>query len=163
MVLIRPRSASGSRLRPGETARRFSAGFSLVELLVSITIMVILAGVVGLRLVNAPGRARVARAKAEIALFKTAIQMYVNDNMAPPTARQGLSALVEKPTLPPVPENFPKGGYLDRVTLPLDPWGNDYVYLVPGSRGEPFEIVTYGSDAAPGGDGEAADISSSEL
>lgn len=142
---------------------RARAGFSLVELLVAVTIMVILAGVVGLKLVNAPGKARVARARTEIALFKTAIQMYVNDNRIPPTARQGLQALVSKPTLQPVPEAYPDGGYLDRATLPPDPWGNDYVYLVPGSRGEPFEIVSYGSDAQPGGDGEAADISSSEL
>ncbi len=163
MVLIPSTTSDGVQCAAEKTARRFSAGFSLVELLVSITIMVILAGVVGLKLVNAPGKARVAKAKTEIALFKTAIQMYVNDNRVPPTARQGLSALVEKPTLPPVPENFPNGGYLDRVTLPLDPWGNDYVYLVPGSHGEPFEIVTYGADTQPGGDGENADISSSDL
>jgi general secretion pathway protein G len=138
-------------------------GFSLVELLVAVAIMVILAGVVGLKLVNVPGKARVARAKTEVALFKTALQMYVNDNRALPTARQGLSALVQKPTLPPIPENYPPGGYLDRPTLPLDPWGNDYLYLVPGSRGEAFEVLSYGADAQPGGEGEAADISSSDL
>ena len=163
MVLTLPPRSGKPRRPAGKTARRFSAGFSLVELLVAITIMVILAGAVGLKLIDMPGKARVARAKTEVALFKTAIQMYVDDNLAPPTARQGLSALVEKPTLPPVPGNFPKGGYLDRATLPADPWGNDYIYLVPGSRGEPFEIVTYGADAIPGGDGEAADISSSDL
>ena len=112
---------------------------------------------------DVPGKARVAKARTEVALFKTALQMYVNDNRVLPTARQGLQALVEKPTLPPVPETYPRNGYLDRATLPLDPWGNDYVYLVPGSRGEDFEVLTYGRDGQPGGDGEDADISSSAL
>ncbi len=143
------------------TRRR--TGFTLIELLVAITILVILAGVVGLNLMHEPGRARAARARAELGLFKTALQMYLNDNRTLPTPRQGLQALVSKPALEPVPETYPPGGYLDRTTLPRDPWGNDYAYLVPGRRGERFEIVCYGADGQPGGEAEDADLSSSEL
>lgn len=144
------------------TLRR-TTGFTLIELLVAITILVILAGVVGLNLMHEPGRARVARARAELGLLKTALQMYLNDNRTLPTPRQGLQALVAKPVSEPIPDSYPPGGYLDRTTLPRDPWGNDYAYLVPGRRGERYEILCYGADGQPGGEGEDADISSSEL
>jgi general secretion pathway protein G len=137
-------------------------GFSLIELLVAITIMVILAGVVGLNLMREPGRARMARARAEIGLLKTALQMYLNDNRSLPTPRQGLQALVRKPDVEPIPVAYPAGGYLDRPALPRDPWDNDYLYFVPGRHGERFEVVSYGGDGQAGGNGEDADLSSSD-
>jgi general secretion pathway protein G len=80
-----------------------------------------------------------------------------------PTQEQGLEALVRKPTLPPVPEKFPAEGYLNSPNLPPDPWKHPYIYLVPGRQNEPFEIISYGSDGEPGGQGDAADITSSNL
>jgi len=62
-----------------------------------------------------------------------------------------------------MPENYPEEGYLGSRNLPRDPWKNDYVYLVPGSDGEPYEILSYGADGEPGGEGEQADISSLDL
>lgn len=135
-------------------------GFSLVELLVAVTIMLILAGAVGVRVWHWVPKARVARAQGDIESLKAAVALYRADNFAVPTQRQGLEALVARPTLPPLPKNWREGGYLDTAVLPNDPWGAPYVYLCPGTRGEPFEILSYGSDGAPGGDGEAADISS---
>jgi general secretion pathway protein G len=86
--------------------------------------------------------------------------MYNIQNGRYPTADQGLKALREKPSLVPVPERYPQGGYLDgRKTIPRDAWGHDYVCLVPGRGGEPFEVISYGADGEPGGEGDNADIS----
>ena len=139
------------------------SGFSLVELLVAVTIMLVLAGTVAVNLMKEPGKARVARAKSDIATLKTAVRLYESDNFAIPTQRQGLEALVAKPTSEPLPANWRAGGYIDRAGLPSDPWGNGYLYFAPGRNGEAFEILSYGADAQPGGDGDAADISSSSL
>lgn len=138
------------------------SGFSLVELLVAVTIMLVLAGTVAVALMGEPGKARVARAKSDIGTLKTAVGLYKLDNFILPSQRQGLEALVEKPTNDPVPKNWREGGYLD-AQLPKDPWGNDYLYFIPGRNKESFEIVSYGADGQPGGEDEAADISSSAL
>ncbi len=142
---------------------RGKSGFSLVELLVAVTIMLVLAGTVAVNLMKEPGKARVARAKSDIATLKTAVRLYESDNFAIPTQRQGLEALVAKPTSEPLPRNWRAGGYIDRADLPRDPWGNGYLYFAPGRNGEAFEILSYGSDAQPGGEGDASDISSSSL
>ena len=142
---------------------RGDAGFSLVELLVAVSIMLVLAGTVALNLMREPGKARVARAKSDIATLKTAVRLYESDNFAIPTQRQGLEAIVARPTSEPLPRNWRVGGYLDRTSLPRDPWGNDYLYFAPGRGGEAFEIVSYGSDGQPGGEDDAADLSSSSL
>lgn len=138
-----------------------NSGFSLVELLVAISIMLVLAGSVGAALWGYLPKARIARAKSDIEALKAAIDLYRADNFTVPTQRQGLEALVAKPQQPPQPKHWREGGYLDRAVLPVDPWGNPYVYLSPGSAKEPFEIISYGSDGIEGGEDEAADISSS--
>src|SRR5690554_711428 len=111
---------------PRPEARRNRQGFSLVELLVAVTIMLILAGAVAVNLLHEPGKARVARAKSDLATFKTAVRLYQDDNSHFPTQRQGLQALVQRPTTEPRPVNWRPGGYLDRVELPRDPWGLEY-------------------------------------
>ena len=138
-------------------------GFSLVELLVAVSIMLILAGAVAVNLLHEPAKARRARATSDLATFKTALRLYLDDNDHLPSQRQGLQALVERPSLPPVPSNWRPGGYLDRSSLPLDPWGNPYLYFSPGRNREPFEVVCYGADGLPDGEGNNADLSSSNL
>ncbi|HMP74145.1 MAG TPA: type II secretion system major pseudopilin GspG [Kiritimatiellia bacterium] len=147
-----------SHFRPSKRA-----GFTLVELLVAIAILSILVGIVAVNVLNQPSEAKVAAAKAQIRTLKMAVQMYKTDNGYLPTMNQGLEALVTAPTTPPTPRNFRAGGYLDSRRLPLDPWNNPYIYLVPGSHGQPFEIISYGRDGQPGGEGDAADISSADL
>jgi general secretion pathway protein G len=139
------------------------SGFTLLEILVVVLIITILATIVGVNVAKRPGEARVAAAKAQIEAFRTALDLYRMDQGHFPTQEQGLKALCEKPTLPPVPEKYPDEPYLRSAKLPRDPWGHEYVYLVPGSKGEKYEIITYGSDGEQRGQGDAADISSSDM
>ncbi len=139
------------------------AGFTLAEVLIAVTIVVILGAVVGLNVLDLPQKGRVGAARQQLETFKTAIAMYAADNGDVPTAEQGLEALVAAPTRPPVPANFPPRGYLDRTDVPRDPWKREYAYLAPGRAGEPFEVVCYGSDGEEGGTGYAADLSTSDL
>lgn len=138
-------------------------GFTLIEILVVVLIISILATVVTVNVLNKPGEARVASTKMQIKQLQTAVQVYRTEQGAVPTQTQGLEALVAKPSTDPVPERYPSEGYLDSKTLPKDPWGHEYIYLVPGRKGEVFEIISYGSDGEPEGTGEAADLSSSAL
>jgi len=138
-------------------------GFTLLEILVVVLIITILATIVGVSVAHHPGQARVTAAKAQITIFKTALATYRMEQGYLPTQEQGLKALVEKPTTPPIPERYPDEGYLESRHLPKDPWGHDYIYVVPGPKGEAFEIVSYGADGEPGGTGDAADISSSDM
>lgn len=137
-------------------------GFSLIELLVAVSIMVILSTGVGIAVVHFINKAKVARATSDIAALKTAVRLYQGDNSTIPSSRQGLDALVKCPSTEPVPKNW-REPYLDSLKIKEDPWGNEYIYFVPGRNKEEFEIVSYGADGQPGGDGFNADISSSDL
>ena len=140
-----------------------TAGFTLVEILVVLAIISLLAGVVALNVAPQLNLGKEGKAKAQIQTLATALQTYCIAHRGYPTQEQGLEALVQRPTVPPVPDNYPAGGYLQSRTLPRDPWGNPYVYLVPGRLGEPFEILTFGADGIEGGTGADADISSARL
>jgi len=146
---------------PFRAARR--GGFTLVEILVVLAIISLLAGVVVINVAPHLNLGNQGKAKAQIQTFSTALQTYRVAHGRYPTQDQGLEALVQCPSLAPVPQNYPDGGYLQSRTLPPDPWGTPYVYLIPGRLGEPFEIISYGSDAAEGGSGSAADLSSARL
>lgn len=135
----------------------------MMEVLVVVLIITILATLVGVQVAGGPAKARVATARAQIQSFRTALQLYRTQNDRYPNQAQGLRALVAVPTIAPIPRNYPREGYLESPNLPLDPWGNPYVYLIPGSHDEAYEIITYGANSAPGGEDEDADISSSAL
>jgi len=137
-------------------------GFTLIEVLVVLFILMSLAGIVTVNVVRYQAEARVKQAHLQISQLSEALHAYHLDQGRYPTQAQGLRALVEAPTQAPVPRAYPQDGYLMRRALPRDPWGNEYIYLMPGRDGEPFEILSYGSDNEPGGTGSAADISSSQ-
>jgi general secretion pathway protein G len=140
--------------------RACAPGFTLVEILVVIVILGILAALVVPRIIERPDQARVTAAKADIATIMEALKLYRLDNQRYPTTEQGLSALVTRPTLSPVPPNWKPNGYLEH--LPQDPWGNPYQYLNPGLRGE-IDVFSFGADGQPGGTGYDADIGSWDL
>lgn len=132
-------------------------GVTLIEILVVIAIIGILAAVIVPAVMGRPDEARVVAARQDIAAIGQALELYRLDNFAYPTESQGLSALVERPSIEPLPPNWKVGGYLKK--MPLDPWGRPYIY-VPSSDGFGYEIISLGSDGKPGGQGVSADISS---
>ena len=101
--------------------------------------------------------ARRIAARQDIGVFLQALKLYRLDNGRYPSQEQGLAALVQKPTIGPVPNNWKDGGYIERV--PHDPWGNSYKYLNPGAHGE-IDVFSYGADGKEGGEGNDADIGS---
>ena len=139
---------------------RHSPAFTLVEMLVVLAIISLLAGVVVLNIAPQLLAGSQGKAKAQLQVFSTALQAYRTDNGRYPTREQGLEALVQKPTRPPIPARYPDAGYLNSRTLPLDPWGAPYIYLIPGRAGEAFEVLTYGADGEEGGSGANEDLSS---
>lgn len=139
--------------------RRRSQGFTLIEIMVVVVILGILAAIVVPRVMDNPDKARVVTAKQQIRTIETALNMYRLDNFKYPTTDQGLEALVTPPADSSA-RNYKKDGYMPR--LPLDPWGNQFQYLNPGTRGE-IDIYSLGADGQPGGDEVDADIGNWDL
>lgn len=140
--------------------RKASAGFTLIELMIVVTILAILAAMVVPKLMSRPDEARIVAARQDISTIKQALNLYRLDNKAYPSTEQGLQALVQKPTSGVIPDNWKSGGYLER--LMNDPWGAPYQYLNPGRHGE-IDVYSLGADRAPGGEGVNADIGSWEI
>lgn len=137
-------------------------GFTLIEIMVVITILGVLAALIVPRLVGRTDDAKVVAAKQDIASIMQALKLYRLDNGRYPTTDQGLQALLTKPTIEPLPSNWKQGGYLERSTVPIDPWKQPYRYLNPGVRGE-IDVFSLGRDEANGGEGYDADIGSWQL
>jgi general secretion pathway protein G len=136
-------------------AKRMTSGFTLIEVMVVVVILGILAAIVVPRIMDRPDEARIIKAKQDIRVLQSALDLYKLDNYRYPTTEQGLEALVQKPTGDPQPPRWKSGGYIDR--LPKDPWGQNYQYLSPGQKSA-TDIYSLGADAQQGGDGADADI-----
>lgn len=136
---------------------RPQSGFTLIEIMVVITILAILSVLVVPKLVGRTDEARRVAAKVQIKNIEEGLQMYKLDNGDYPSTEQGLDALVNKPSVGETPKNWREGGYLPKV--PADPWGNQYVYVSPGTHGD-FDLLSYGADGEGGGEGKSADIES---
>lgn len=134
---------------------RADGGFTLIELLVVLVILGLLAALAGPRVIGYLGGAKADTARLQVQNFKSALDLYRLDTGSYPTTQQGLTALLRNPG------NVPgwKGPYIDSPTLPSDPWGNPYMFRAPGEHGA-YDLSTLGSDNAPGGSGEAADVTS---
>jgi general secretion pathway protein G len=135
-----------------EKHKRDTTGFTLIELLIVMVIISLLAALVAPRFFGQEKKAKQRGAKGQISLLESAVDTYRLDIGRYPTTAQGLEALRERP------DGIDKwdGPYL-RKELPLDPWGNPYVYESPSEHGE-YAIVSYGADGTPGGEGIDMDI-----
>jgi general secretion pathway protein G len=137
-------------------------GFTLIELMVVIVILGILAGLIIPRIMGRPEEARRMKARIQMESIETALKLYKLDNGKYPTTEQGLQALVEAPEVGELARLWREGGYLEKGKIPKDPWGDEYVYLAPGAQGD-FDLISYGADRQPGGEGEDADVNNWEL
>ena len=131
------------------------AGFTLIELMVVLVIIGVLAALIVPNVLDRAEDARVTAAKTDVNNLMQALKLYKLDNQRYPTTEQGLQALVTKPTTGPIPPNWKP--YLDK--LPNDPWGRPYQYPTPGVKGE-IDVMSFGADGQPGGEGKNADIGS---
>jgi general secretion pathway protein G len=138
--------------RNGEGER----GFTLVEILVVITIIGLIMALVGPRVLNYLTESKVKAARIQIESFSGALDLYYLDMGRYPSSAEGLAALVQ----PSGSTSGWNGPYLKGTNVPSDPWGHPYIYRSPGER-TAYEIVSYGSDGQEGGTGTAADITSS--
>ena len=134
-------------------------GFTLIELMVVIVILGILAGLIVPRIMSRPEEARQAKATIQIESLETALKLYKLDNGSYPSTEQGMQALVEPPAVGNLPVKWREGGYLEKGKVPTDPWGNDYVYLCPGTYGD-YDMISYGADGEQGGEEKNRDITS---
>ncbi len=130
-------------------------GFTLLEVIVVITIIAILAAYIAPKIAGRADDARVSKVKNDIQVLESALELYRLDNYQYPTEDEGLKALVEKPS---GAKAWKKGGYVKK--LRKDPWGNSYHYSVPGRNDAAFDIYSYGADNSEGGEAANADIGS---
>jgi len=138
-----------------ELRTRRRSGITLIEMLVVVTIIALFAAVVGTTMFKKTDQARVTAAKLQISNFMDALGQYKLDTGLFPTTEQGLNALRVKPE----GVNNWNGPYMPK-DIPLDQWGHPFVYKYPGEHGDEPDILSYGADGQPGGDGIAADIMS---
>jgi general secretion pathway protein G len=129
--------------------RTRARGFTLIEVMVVVVILGIMAAILVPRIMDRPEQAQIIKAKQDIRVIESQLNLYRLDSFSYPTTDQGLEALVERPTHGPEPRNYKQGGYLDR--LPVDPWGNPYQYLSPGTHSS-IDIYSLGPDGVPSDD-----------
>ncbi len=136
------------------------SGFTFIELMVVVVILALLVAIVAPRIVGRTDEARHTATEVQIRSIEQALHLFKLDNGFYPGTEQSLQALVTQPTVGKIPQHWREGGYLPKV--PLDSWSNPYVYLSPGSHGD-FDLLSYGADGEPGGEGKDADIESWNL
>jgi general secretion pathway protein G len=143
-------------IRKYRLKRRADSGLSLMEMLAVLTIMGLVVGLVAPRVMGHVGTARVKAARAQVELLAGALESWRLDMGRYPTEKEGLAALV---TPPETDRALWRGPYLNKRSLPKDPWGKDFGYAIPARRGGvDFDVFSNGADGMPGGEGDNADI-----
>jgi general secretion pathway protein G len=135
--------------------RRNDAGFTLLELLVVLAILGLLAAIIAPQVIKYLGTSRTQTAKVQIQNVVAALELYRLDVGRYPTPQESLKGLVTAPAT----ANGWNGPYLKKDSALVDPWGDPYLYKVPGDHGE-VDVFSLGSDKQPGGTGEAQDVGS---
>lgn len=124
-------------------------GFTLIEIMVVVVILGILAAAVVPKIMSRPEQARIEKSKHDIGALESALNIYKLDNYQYPSTDQGLESLVTKPSGAPQPRNYKKGGYIKKLNN--DPWGNEYLYLYPGTHTD-LDLYSLGPDGQPSDD-----------
>lgn len=124
-------------------------GFTLIEIMVVVVILGILAAAVVPKIMSRPEQARIEKSKHDIGALESALNIYKLDNYQYPSTDQGLESLVTKPSGTPQPRNYKKGGYIKKLNN--DPWGNEYLYLYPGTHTD-LDLYSLGPDGQPSDD-----------
>ncbi len=133
---------------------RRQEGFTLIELMIVVVILGLLATIVMPKMLSRPDQARRVKAKADIRSIQSALALFKTDTGRFPTTSEGLEALVNDPGV----KGYNADGYLE--SMPVDPWGNRYVYMSPGVHSKDYDLKSYGKDGENGGTGDDADIES---
>lgn len=129
-------------------------GFTLIELMIVVVILGLLATIIMPKILGRPEQARRVKAKADIRSIQSALALFKTDTGRFPTTSEGLEALVNNPGI----KGYSSDAYLDSV--PVDPWGNKYVYMSPGVHSKDYDLMSYGKDGENGGADDDADIES---
>jgi len=148
----------------GNIGRHFLSltGFTFIEIMVVVVIIGLLVAIVSPKLIDRVEDARKTQTRTQIRNLEQALKLFKLDNGFYPSTEQGLKALVEKPAAGRIPATYPEGGYMEKGKIPLDAWGNPFIYLSPGLFGE-FDIISLGRDGKEGGEGPDADIYSWDI
>lgn len=132
-------------------------GFTLIEIMVVIIILGLLVAIVAPKILGRTDDARITATKLQIRQLEEALHLYKLDSGVYPSTEQGLDALINKPNIGEIPMHWREGGYAPKI--PNDPWTHPYVYLSPGAHGD-YDLLSYGADGEPGGEGKNRDIES---
>jgi general secretion pathway protein G len=138
--------------------RQSESGFTLIEMMVVMVIIGMLMAIVGPRFIRQEEKARVKAARANIEQLGTVLDTFRLDVGRYPTSQEGLAALVQRP----FGIDRWDGPYLKKSVVPKDPWERPYYYRSPGEGGRPYDLLSYGADGAPGGEGDNRDVTSWE-
>lgn len=134
--------------------RRRESGYTLFEIMLVLGIIAVLVGSAIYLLVGNLDVAKEARVRADIKAIKTQLGVYEMQNLRPPTTEQGLEALVNRPGGEPAPRRWRQ--LMEKV--PLDPWGEPYVYYWPGKKNpKGYDLFSKGADRQLGGDDDIDD------
>lgn len=136
---------------------RLSKGFTLIELMIVVVILGLLATIIMPRILGRPEQARRMKAKVDIRNIGSALALFKTDIGRFPTTSESLKVLVSDPGI----KGYNSDGYLDK--LPIDPWGNKYIYISPGLHSKDYDLESYGKDGEDGGTSDNADIESWNL
>ena len=137
--------------------RKCEAGFTLIEMMVVMVIIGLLVALVGPNFIKQGEKAKLKAARAQIEMLGTSLDTLRLDVGRYPTSQEGLAALRQRP----FGADRWDGPYLKK-DVPGDPWGRPYYYRSPGEGGHPYDLLSYGADGAPGGDGDNRDITSND-
>jgi len=140
---------------PKRNRLQTAEGYTLLELLVVLAIIALVVGFVAPKMMGYLGRAKADAAKVQLHNVSTAIELYRLDTGTYPTEAEGLRALLEQPGA----VGHWNGPYLTKADGILDPWGQPFIYKQPGQHGD-YDLMSYGADKQPGGEGDDADITS---